>query len=205
MRFISVQSTPRAVTSNEACQPKANPELEKLNKENSDLKAQLQVVNEKVEALEAQLAEAKLPNPELEQLREEQNDLKARLQTATKYEKQVEVLKAQLENYYEIDKNLAEANQLVKVLQDENKNLQNRELKVSAELKKANDETVEHKKERDEMKKTVETLIVEKEELNKLVDINEKKVADFTDYYNETSPRIRELQNTMNSMELEKK
>jgi hypothetical protein len=76
--------------------------------------------------------------------------------------------------------------------------------KLNIELKKACTETIEHKKDRDEMKKKVESLIAEKEELSKLVDINEKKIADFTDYYNETSSKIRELQNTMNSMELEK-
>jgi chromosome segregation ATPase len=76
--------------------------------------------------------------------------------------------------------------------------------KLNIELKKACTETIEHKKDRDEMKKKVETLIAEKEELSNLVDSNEKKIADFTDYYNETSSKIRELQNTMNSMELEK-
>ena len=77
--------------------------------------------------------------------------------------------------------------------------------KLNIELRKAFNDGYEFKQESIELKKQLEQSKEEQESLLKKLDIAEKKLTDFSGYYDNASTELRQLKNELHSLELEKK
>uniref|UniRef100_A0A914YML6 Uncharacterized protein n=1 Tax=Panagrolaimus superbus TaxID=310955 RepID=A0A914YML6_9BILA len=188
----------RAPPSQPTVDPALQQRIDELEEQCSNADKSLSEANQLVQTLQDQN----------KHLHDREQQISSELDALNREVDQLQNIRLEKENIaQQASDNTEELNKMKKEIDDlekKNESCNGSIVKLNVELKKTYGETIEHKKERDEMKKMVETLIAEKEELNKLVDVNEKKIADFTEYYNETSSKIRELQNTMHSMELEK-
>ena len=145
---------------------------------------------------------------EVQHLRDREQTIAAEVDAMTREVDGITFVRTEKENIAQAPDNSEELNKLkheIDEIEKEKEMCKGAINKLNHELRKAHNDSLEYKKEKDDMKELLETLKTEKEDLTKKLDIVEKKLADFTQYHNDSTQKIRELENEMNSLELEKK